>query len=819
MRQLLVMAVALTVSTAACSGDNGVTRRESPVAAAGQEPVEAPAKAATLTEDMARPYFEDGAAGAAYRKFELEEWAAARAGFQAWLAGDDAPADAAMRARAQLLIAICDAELSQWKDAAAGFEGAIAALPLLGDFLRYEAARARYFTREMDRARELAEKVDPKSIRGADAALLIGDILRARGDHQAIALHYQKYIADRPEGIRLAEAHFRMAEALEATGAHDEAALVYRTITIRWPTASWGKQAVERQKAVSSHLSPERAAELATLNASELLAQGLELYDKMRNPWAASVLEEALAKKGITADETCVAAYHLADSWFKERNRTKSAPLFDKAMTACDATDNVDLQVKAAYQAGRSYDRLSKEPIAAARFARAEEIAKKHDHSYADDARLRQAEAWAEHGDTGKEEALLGNLNELYPEGDMRGEALWRLAWRAYRAGKYDEAVTWLKKQIGSKPLEDKYYAEGQPQYWLGRTYAKLGKTAESIAAYEEAVRKYPLTYYALLALNRLRESHRQRYDALVAELEKAPAGYDPKAPAFALQARDLWSEPGFLRAVELLKLGIGWASEAEFARLGLTAPDGRDEVTDPDEQSKLWAMALLHDRAGRYGPSHWVTRWHLLEYKRSWPTGHNRARWQIAYPRAWWELLEKNATKHGYPIELQIAIVREESAFDPIRESWANAIGLTQMIYPTAVRFGKGTGIEITRENLRDPENNVTIGSNFLGFLWTKWDGHTALVPPSYNAGENAVARWLRERGTWDVDEWAEAVPGDQPRRYSKRVLASYFAYAYLYGGRIPIMKNDIPAAIIPAAKKRKPSGKPRKGYGNYAD
>jgi len=519
----------------------------------------------------------------------------------------------------------------------------------------------------------------------------------------------------------------------------------------------------------------------------------------------------------LTAEAACVAAYHLGNSWFKERNRTKAAPRFDNAITLCEKTDNADLLVKAAYQAGRSYARIKKYETAAKRYAQAEKFAAKHGHTYADDARLRQAEAHKRLGNTKKVKALLSTLPDKFPEGDMRAEALWRVAWRAYLDGDYAEAVGWLKKQIETKPLEDKYYAEGQAQYWLGRTYAKLGKTKKSIASYEEAVRKYPLTYYALLALNRLRENHRKRFAKLVAEISATPADFDPAAPAFEFEARELYDQPGFRRGIELLRLGLGEPAESELYRLGLTPPEGKSRVEDPELVEKLWAMAFLHDRAGRYEPSHWVTRWHVLDYKRNWPVGQNRARWQIAYPKAFWDLLGKYSKKHGYPTALQIAIVREESAFDPLRESWANAIGLTQMIYPTAIRFGKGTGIEITRENMRDPENNVAVGSNFLVFLWKKWDKHLALIPPSYNAGENATARWLRQRGDLATDEWSETIPGDQPRNYSKRVLATFFTYSYLEDGAIPKMSNVIPKSLIPKARKRRKKGKRKKVKKNY--
>jgi len=785
------------------------------------EPVDDPetgtAKKVALTEEMASSYWKTGRAARAAAAFALERWQEARRGFAAYLKSDEAPPPGADRARVRLLMAEADTHLKAWKRAAKGFELAAEHLPLIADFIWLEAARSRFFAHDCDAALEHARKVAPDSIGGADAALLIGDMLRFRKQHAEVEKQYAEYLEERPKGIRLAEARFRLAEAQEALGkAVPDAIQSYRKITISDPTAKWAGQAQKRIDAILGGLPADERAKYTMLTADELIERGMAYYEAMRNPKSAADFEAALGAPGLTDESACVAAYHLANSWYKERNRTKSAPLFDDAIERCDKAGDVELEVKAAYQAGRSYERLDKNETSAKRFEKAEQVAAKNGHSYADDARLREAEAYEYLGDDAKVKELLTTLPDKYPDGDMRAEALWRVAWKEYRQGNYDDAVRWLKKEIEVKPLEDHYYAEGQAQYWLGRTYAKLGKTEQSIASYEEAVRKYPLTYYALLALNRLREAHPQRFAKLVAEITTDPPDYDPDQPAFHFKPRALYGEPGFARAIEFLRLGLQEQAEAELYRLGLRPPPGKEAVADPDLAEKLWAMAFLYDRAGLYSTSHWVTRWHIRDFERSWPVGHNRARWRIAYPKAYWSLLEEHAKKHGYPTALQIAIVREESAFDPLRESYANAIGLTQMIYPTAIRFAKGTGIVVSRETMRDPVSNVTVGAYFLGFLCTKSDKHFALVPPSYNAGEGATSRWLRERGDLPTDEWSETIPGDQARRYSKRVLASFFTYSFLEDGTIPEMPNVIPKSLIPEPKKKakKAKGKKRKKH-----
>jgi soluble lytic murein transglycosylase len=60
-------------------------------------------------------------------------------------------------------------------------------------------------------------------------------------------------------------------------------------------------------------------------------------------------------------------------------------------------------------------------------------------------------------------------------------------------------------------------------------------------------------------------------------------------------------------------------------------------------------------------------------------------------------------------------------------------------------------------------------------------------------------VTRNLRTRGTWPADEFIEGIVDDQARNYSKRVLASYFTYAWLYGQKVPPMPNTIPPDLLP--------------------
>ncbi len=733
---------------------------------------------APLTEAMATPYFTSGDAGDGARAFQLEQFSSALAAFRkarAAATGADVP-------RLELLLGLTQARLGDWGAAAAHLATARAGLPLLADYLTYQLARARYFGKQVGAALALAREVSKASIHGADAELLAGDALRGNGDWAGTAAHYQDYLVRRPTGPRRAEVRFRIAEALQKIGGDPAAiALQYRRITIEEPLSSWAT----------------KSPPVTDYTASELLERGMELFDAMRNPESEAAFTAALAMPTITADETCIAGYHAAQSRFKARDRKVSSAMFDVGAAACKASGNTDLQIKSLYRAGRAYAFIGQHDTATARYQAAQRVDPAH--SYADDALLREAEEWTSRGDGKQAQATLASLPKQFPEGDNVAEAMWRLGHQAWKRGDTDAAIKSWKQQATLVPHDDNYFGEGQAQYWLGRAYAKQGKQAEALASWEAGVRKYPAAYYAMIGLNRIRETDAKRFATLAADLAADPDGFDAKAPAFTFQPRVEYGQPGFQRALELLRLGLGDSAEAELRKLGLTAPKGKRRVEEAETVEKLWAMAYLFDRAGRFDSSHWPTRWHILDYRRAWPSGTNRARWQIAYPRAYADLLAAHAKTNNVPFAMQIAIVREESAFDPLLESYANAIGLTQMIAVTAERFAKGTGITPNREALRDPEKNVTIGSRFLGHLFAYWKDFTALVPASYNGGEGYVRRNLAKRGTQATDEFIEGILDDQIRNYSKRVLGTFFTYSWLYERTIPLIPNTIPTALLP--------------------
>jgi soluble lytic murein transglycosylase len=127
---------------------------------------------------------------------------------------------------------------------------------------------------------------------------------------------------------------------------------------------------------------------------------------------------------------------------------------------------------------------------------------------------------------------------------------------------------------------------------------------------------------------------------------------------------------------------------------------------------------------------------------------------------------------------------MREESGLDPSVVSPAGAVGLTQLMLPTAQGVAKKLRMgRIRQADLMKPPVSIRIGATYFGGLLRRYDGSEALALAAYNVGDGPVKSWLHARGSLPLDAFVEEIPVQETRGYVKRVLRSYAAYRFLYG------------------------------------
>jgi soluble lytic murein transglycosylase len=392
--------------------------------------------------------------------------------------------------------------------------------------------------------------------------------------------------------------------------------------------------------------------------------------------------------------------------------------------------------------------------------------------SLADDARLSAALAYRELGVGARFTELLSTMPEAYPEGDMTVEGLFRLAVERVDRGDWSGAASVLERAIsivGDKDADRGLELAGRERYFAARAELALGRREQALAGFERVVSEVPFSYYMLNAYSRLASLEPSRAKrAREAGFVRAEKTARPAVPRAVLEL------PGYARALELLRVGDTPAAVSELEAAGLARPGAGPDL--------LWAAARAYATAGAFKLAHDIARSRLTDWLSRWPAADWADAWRVAFPRPYRELVDRQASGQKLSSSLVYAIMREESAFDPDAESIADAYGLMQLIVPTARIAAKGTNLPHDRRALKRPSVNVELGCRTLSRFSRIFSDNPLLAVPAYNAGPNRVKQWLTENRVPDFDLWVESIPFVETRRYTKRVLASRAAYAFLY-------------------------------------
>ncbi|MEE9286085.1 MAG: lytic transglycosylase domain-containing protein, partial [Dehalococcoidia bacterium] len=155
----------------------------------------------------------------------------------------------------------------------------------------------------------------------------------------------------------------------------------------------------------------------------------------------------------------------------------------------------------------------------------------------------------------------------------------------------------------------------------------------------------------------------------------------------------------------------------------------------------------------------------------------------RLAYPSDYQDLATAEAEANGFPPLLLLALVRQESFFQPDAESSAGALGLTQVIPTTADEIaGQLDATDFTYIDLLRPNVSLRFGSHYLGSQLELFQGDLSAALAAYNGGPGNSLRW-RETAPSDPDVFLETIDLSETRTYVQLVLEHYAHYRYAYG------------------------------------
>ncbi|MBA3395600.1 MAG: transglycosylase SLT domain-containing protein [Deltaproteobacteria bacterium] len=578
----------------------------------------------------------------------------------------------------------------------------------------------------------------------------LADCAWAKGDRAGAAKAYAKLVAAAGAGdvADVGTARYRIAET--ATGKAAPAA--FRSFVIAHPAHPLAASAERKLGELGA---PPLTAEERIERAKQLTAAHL---------WDESIVELSLLGGPQSTGIARARDYWLGKTLFKMRRRYGDA---GKLLLAV-YPEMGDSAAEAMFHGARALSRADRDDEAIIWYRKVVDAYPKT--AYGEEAQF--LSGWLQFN-RGKYREAIAPLEETlqrYPRSKWVDDALWFLGMSHYFLGEWQPA----RKRLDTLARSGRALEGGKGMYWLARIDEKLAAKDAAIAGYLSTIKRFPFSWYALLARSRL----------AAIGVKTTPFGIDapaPRGPKLAETVDEALAKDDLIaRADELIAAGLTADAGLELAR-------GERGFLKRHDRATAFAMLLdRYRKAGNFNRP-WMLAISYSGNALHGPADGDARRWWIhAYPRAYQALIEKHQHLGSNPDGYLYSIMRKESGFDPHVLSYADAQGLLQMIPATTRRVAKELAIPYDAGRLYEPEYNIQTASWYIGRMLGKFKGQIPIGAGSFNSGPRPVMRWLELYGDREMDEFVELVPYTQTREYMKKVTENFARYRYLYQGEV---------------------------------
>jgi soluble lytic murein transglycosylase len=368
---------------------------------------------------------------------------------------------------------------------------------------------------------------------------------------------------------------------------------------------------------------------------------------------------------------------------------------------------------------------------------------------------------------------------EHFPAGPRVADCHWRVSWYEYRQANYARALELFLEHLNRFDDSDHRSAA---LYWTGRSEEKLGQLAAATRAYQTVALRFPTSYYGQLARNHLlslkgpaKVAYRGDF-RLENALEKfhTPASPGNHLDLSAIRQDSLNDWP---RVKALAQI---WLFEMAARELLRPQIYGSSEVIEFQAARLFYMDKNFYEttrRLRRVFPNYLELSFESLP----------REIWEMFYPMNYQSIILREARKYSDIDPLLImALIRQESAYNPKAVSAANAHGLMQLLPSTARRLARSMKLRRpSTARLHDPDLNIRLGTRYFSDLLIRFGGQEDKVLASYNAGEQRVDSWMSEGNYADSAEFVETIPFSETRNYVKIIYRNYAFYRWLYGSK----------------------------------
>ncbi len=318
-------------------------------------------------------------------------------------------------------------------------------------------------------------------------------------------------------------------------------------------------------------------------------------------------------------------------------------------------------------------------------------------------------------------------LLETWPDSPLTVPIRWKRGWKTWKEENPDKAARIWEAALQAGPGRRD---EAKLLFWLRRAFEKTGQNTDALSKRLEE--NHPLDFYTFAAFEDRSLPISEEKSSLLEHAE-----HELESWGFMVYARMHLLEEGTPGALYRAALIAKWLGDLHG--------------------SYLYGHAILRaiPRDGTLPPE-------LLD---------------LLFPRPYGEIVRKASESFGVPVYEIWAIMRRESAFNPLATSNAGAMGLMQLMPPTARENARLLGLN-EEADFFEPEVNILVGTHHFGRLRKMFERVEPAVA-AYNAGQGRARSWLENSGE-EIDwmEWIEEIPFLETREFVRQVMANRNVY-----------------------------------------
>ena len=352
--------------------------------------------------------------------------------------------------------------------------------------------------------------------------------------------------------------------------------------------------------------------------------------------------------------------------------------------------------------------------------------------------------------------------------------ALFALAERQWeKAGEFLEEIRLAQDNLPRDARQVQHL--GFSLLWQGRIYLELGKVNLAISAWMRLVREFFSSYYGAMAHHLL-----ERLTGHRLTMSPYPQTTFKQQMIYELFAQH--EQVHIARILYLIRLGLSQQAICELNEHRAV------------NNGQMFVKALLLHAAGDWAGAIKIFSKIERSFRELLPLGSER----ILFPKRFENEISTYASKAGLDPLFAMALIRQESLFNPQARSSAGARGLMQIMPKTALyeslRLQRSyisktkkqqikKALRKSNKNLFDVSTNIVLGMHYLNRLLNKYNKSTVFTLSSYNAGMTPTNRWLKELPHEDPMLFIDQIPYRETKNYVKLVLRNYFYYRRWYG------------------------------------